>query len=154
MVPLRCWVCGHRLEATGRDGTHRGRLAAAASLVVLATLGGWAPPGQAMQASATFAVSVRLVSPGQGGTGSCRTGSGQSAFGASVTVLCSSDPAAPAAPASAPNQPIADGYRFLTYITKDELSATVDSYAGVGTTTAFRVLHARGTPYVEMTVGW
>lgn len=155
MVPVRYWARGRQPDAVPGDTTRRARLAATAALVAATALAGWAPPGQAVQASSTFAVTVRLVSPNQGETGTCRTDSGQSAFGASLTVLCSSEPTAPTAPASpSSNRTTSDGYRFLTYITKDELSTTVDSYAGVGTTTAFRVLHARGRPYVEMTVGW
>jgi len=125
------------------------------AFVAALALAGWALPGQAVQASADFAVSVRLASPSQSETGRCRTGSGQSVVGAYLTVLCAVQPAEPVTPAGpAPSRAAEEGYRVLTYITKDELSTTVDSYAGVGTTTAFRVLSARGTPYVEMTVGW
>lgn len=45
-------------------------------------------------------------------------------------------------------------YRFLTYVDGKEVPGSVDSYAGVGTTTAFRVVSAGGRAYVEMTVGW
>ena len=45
-------------------------------------------------------------------------------------------------------------YRFLTYIDGKEVPGSVDSYAGVGTTTAFRVVSTGGRAYVEMTVGW
>ena len=45
-------------------------------------------------------------------------------------------------------------YRFLTRVSHEDLSATIDSYAGAGTSTAFRIVNLAGREYVEMTVGW
>jgi phosphoenolpyruvate carboxylase len=90
-------------------------------------------------------------------TGRCSSDTGVGAFGATVTVVCATGAVTglEATGTNMPWRPIHGGAcRFLTHISKDQLSGTIDSYAGVGTSTAFRVVGLPGREYVEMTVGW
>jgi hypothetical protein len=113
-----------------------------ACLLALA-LCGLAPQSQANQSSASFNVKVDLKT-GERTMAGCRTANGIGIFGATVTVKCGSS-----SPTAA-----SDLYRFLTHVSGHDLSATVDSYAGIGTSTAFRMVRLHGTDYLEMTIGW
>ena len=140
----------------GRSGVweRRQRLAVAA---LAAALGCWAPsPTAAGQASSAFLVAVALRAAGAFDTGLCRTTGADTAPAATVTVVCDTgDAGAPPIPGGTnPQSAYGGNYRFLTYIDGKEVPGSVDSYAGVGTTTAFRVVSAGGRAYVEMTVGW
>lgn len=100
-------------------------LAVAAAMVMLSA------PVRALQAAATFDVSITLHPAPQ--TGSCGTGG----VGDRVTVACSSG-----------------SYRFMANLKNDELSMIGDGYAGTGTSTAYRLVSVMGRQYIEMTVGW
>jgi hypothetical protein len=88
-------------------------------------------PVRALQAAATFNVSITLHPAPQ--TGSC----GTDGVGDKVTVACSSG-----------------SYRFIANLKKDELSMSGDGYAGTGTSTAYRLVSLLDRQYIEMTVGW
>jgi hypothetical protein len=129
------------------------------ALFMVATLCISQSPANAREAAAQFTVSVTLQSAdGSGGNaGVCRMDTGVGAFGAAVTVVCGtpgtgSDGTLPPGTFWRPIN--SDAYRFLTHVVSRELSGTIDSYAGVGTSTAFRVVNLAGREYVEMTVGW
>ena len=113
-------------------------------------------PNQAAQSNSSFDVAVTLPAASPG-TALCRSENGVGAFGATVTVVCATgfvtnlDLTAK----GLPGLPVHGGaYRFLTRVSSDEMSGTVDSYAGAGTSTAFRLVSTAGREYVEMTVGW
>jgi hypothetical protein len=120
-------------------------------------LGSLSLPNDAAQISSSFNVTVTLQSAaGSGGNaGVCRTDTGVGTFGAAVTVTCGTPGNGGAAQPGSSWRPINSGaYRFLTHVVSRELSGTIDSYAGAGTSTAFRVVNLAGREYVEMTVGW
>jgi hypothetical protein len=123
------------------------------ALCLALVLGAWALPNDAAQTSASFTVAVTLKPADKG---LCSSTTGVGAFGATVTVVCATGAVTGLeATGTSTWRPIHGGaYRFLTHISKDQLSGTIDSYAGVGTSTAFRVVGQPGREYVEMTVGW
>ena len=133
------------------------RRAACRAVALALWLGGWALPGTAAQSGSAFTVTVTLNKPAAAGTGLCRSRTGAGTFGATVTVVCGTGTVIglEATGHGMPWLPMHGGaYRFLTRITSAELSGTVDSYTGVGTSTSFRLISAAGWEYVEMTVGW
>jgi hypothetical protein len=139
----------------------RARPNTAVSAACLAfALASWTLPNYAAQTSSSFNVTVTLQSAaGSGGNaGVCRTDTGVGTFGAAVTVVCGTPPVTGSDGAAQPGsswRPINSGaYRFLTHVVSRELSGTIDSYPGAGTSTAFRVVNLAGREYVEMTVGW
>lgn len=81
---------------------------------------------------------------------SCRTTNAPGSFGATVTVVCSSGAI------SETRSPLRVGaYRYLFQVSAGEtLLGTIDSYAGVGTVTTWRVAHLANRDYLEMLVGW
>ncbi len=112
----------------------------------------------AAQDSAQFAVSVTLQpAPATAVTGLCRSNTGLGAFGATVTVVCGTGNVVgiDALGSGMPWLPTHGGaYRFLTHVSRDDISGTVDSYTGSGTSTEFRIVSWAGKEYIEMTVGW
>ena len=134
------------------------RMTALRALSLGLLLGSWALPNTAAaQSGAEFTVSVTLNKPAISNTGLCSSNTGVGTFGATVTVVCGTDTVVglEAIGRGMPWQPIHGGaYRFLTRILSDELSGTVDSYTGVGTSTTFRIMSSAGREYVEMTIGW
>jgi hypothetical protein len=102
------------------------KLLALAAAMVLPSM-----PVYALQAAATFNVSITLHPTPQ--SGSCGTGG----IDSQVTVACSSG-----------------RYRFMANLKNDELSMSGDGYAGTGTSTAFRLVSLVDRQYIEMTVGW
>jgi hypothetical protein len=119
-------------------------------------LGTFALTNEAAQTGASFTVAVKVRTAIESETGLCRNNAGTGAFGATVTVVCATGAVTGLeAIETSTWRPIHGGaYRYLTQISKDQLSGTIDSYAGVGTSTAFRVAGLPGREYVEMTVGW
>lgn len=108
----------------------------------------------ARSVSAHFTVAVNLQSST---TGQCRSTQGGGTFGAAVTVVCATGAAiaiADADPDAGWQSTHGGAYRFLTHVTTRGQSGAVDTYAGVGTTTGFRLVSSGGRDYVEMTVGW
>jgi hypothetical protein len=137
--------------------TLSGAAKAGALLILGALVGFFQLPASAREVASHFTVSVTLRSDKSADKGLCRSDTGVGAFGATVTVVCATGEVTglEATGDSMPWRPIHGGaYRFLTHISKDQLSGTIDSYAGVGTSTAFRVVGLPGREYVEMTVGW
>lgn len=121
------------------------RLAAVRVLSLGLLLGVWAAPNDAAQSSSVFTVTVTLQKEAVASTGLCSSKAGAGTFGASVTVVCAT---------GLVTEQDAIDKGFLTYISSYEQSGVVDSYTGVGTSTAFRILSAAGQEYVEMMVGW
>lgn len=113
-------------------GGRRPRWVAASKLLALAAAMVLpSAPVRALQAAATFSVSITLHAAPQ--SGSCGTGG----VGDQVTVACSSG-----------------SYRFMANLKNDELSVSGDAYAGTGTSTAYRLVSLADRQYIEMTVGW
>ena len=130
---------------------------ALAALVLGLLPGAWLSPGMAAQSSAAFTVSVTLNKPASSTTGLCSSNTGVGAFGATVTVVCGTGivTGLEAVATGMPRTPTHGGaYRFLTRVSSDNLSGTVDSYTGAGTSTAYRLVSLAGRDYIEMTVGW
>lgn len=138
------------------------------SLAIL--LGLSALPAQAGQANGQFNVTVTLQSPnGPSGPGNpaapksafCTKGPDRSTHGAVVTIVCSTGAVVNiSAPDSASVfRPIHGGaYRF-NHLAEDQLpglglTGGVNSYTGVGTTTAWRIVNLPEREYLEMLIGW
>jgi hypothetical protein len=119
-------------------------------------LGAWTAPSHAARSSVGFDIAVTPVLAADGGTGFCRSSAGTGAFGATVTVACNTgtvtDIEATGRRSWLPTH--GGAYRYLIRVTSYDLLATIDSYVGAGTSTAFRVVSLAGREYVEMTVGW
>lgn len=141
----------------------------AMALLGAAVLAG-TPPAAAAQRGGQFEVRITVDSPGgflppDSSTGSlppgsafCRTTDAPGAFGATVTVVCSTGAVVDVSSdeAGMPWVPLHGGaYRYLVQVRKaDEVLATVDSYTGAGTVTSWRVVRLADRDYVELTVGW
>ena len=111
----------------------------------------------AAQSTAAFTVAVTLNKSATSSTGLCSSNTGVGAFGATVTVVCTTGiiTGLEAVGTGMPWKPTHGGaYRFLTRVSSDSLSGTVDSYTGAGTSTAYRIVSLAGRDYIEMTVGW
>lgn len=132
-------------------------LTAARVLSIGLLLGAWASPNNAAQSSSEFAVTVTLQKAATANTGLCSSNTGVGAFGATVTVVCATGVVVglEATGKGMPWLPVHGGaYRFLTRVSSEGQSGTVDSYTGVGTSTTFRVVSWAGQEYTEMTIGW
>ena len=131
---------------------------ALAALVLGLLLGAWSTTGMAAQSSAQFIVSVNLNKPAiSSTTGLCSSNTGVGTFGATVTVVCGTDivTGMEAVATGFPRTPTHGGaYRFLTRISSDNLSGTVDSYTDTGTSPSYRRVSVEGKAYIEMTVEW
>ena len=140
-----------------RDKEVRRALAALVLGLLPAT---WLSTCLAAQSSAQFVVSVNLNKPAiSSTTGLCSSNTGVGAFGETVTVVCGTDivTGLEAVATGMPRKPTHGGaYRFLTRVSSDNInmSGTIDSYTGAGTSTAYRVVSLDGRDYIEMTVGW
>jgi hypothetical protein len=146
------------MQAIKQPQTLARRAAAVKTVCLALVLGAWSLPNDAAQSSSSFTVAV-ILRPAAAGpdAGLCRSNTGIGAFGATVTVVCATGAVAgiEATGTGMPWRPIHGGaYRFLTHVASAELSGTIDSYSGAGTSTAFRVVSLAGREYVEMTVGW
>jgi hypothetical protein len=114
-------------------------------------------PVNAAQAVAKFDVMINLQSaaaPSQ--TGLCSINEPGN-FGATVTVVCSTGTVTDisALASGLPYLPIHGGaYRFMTRVQEVSANVDIDSYTGVGTSTAMRVVRLSDREYIEMTVGW
>ena len=120
-------------------------------------LGGWTLPIYAGQTSADFNVSVTLQKSALANVGLCASNSGMGAFGATVTVVCTTGVAVglEAIGRGMPWQPVHGGaYRFVSNVSNANQSAMVDSYTSIGTSTAFNTMNSAGQDYIEMTIGW
>ena len=121
-------------------------------------LGGWALPGNAGQATAEFNVTVSLQKEAvKSNTGLCRSNSGGGTFGATVTVVCATGAVLglEAMGKGMPWLPVHGGaYRFLTHVSSENQSGTVDSDTGVGTSAAVRVVSLTDQEYTELTISW
>ncbi len=117
-------------------------------------LGAWALPNEAAQTSGSFDVVVSISGTN---TGLCSSNTGVGAFGATVTVVCTTGAVVglEATGKGMPWLPVHGGaYRFLTSVSSENQSGTVDSYTGIGTSATFRVVNSTDQEYTEMTIGW
>ncbi|PKO61700.1 MAG: hypothetical protein CVU24_07430 [Betaproteobacteria bacterium HGW-Betaproteobacteria-18] len=121
-------------------------------------LAGWTLPNNAAQSSTQFAVSVTLRSAAAAvNTGLCRSTAGVGAFGATLTVTCTTGKVIGL---DTPDLSLSwvsaygGAYRALTHVSGDTMSGTVDSYTGTGTSTEFRIVSLADKEYIEMTVVW
>lgn len=122
-------------------------------------LGVCALPGHAATSGTRFNVTVDLQSGERAPTTEfCRTSDAAGAFGATVTVVCSTGAVVDISSGQSgmPWVPMHGGaYRHLFHVTRNgELLGTVDSYTGLGTVTSWRVVHLDNRDYLELTVGW
>ena len=131
---------------------------ALAALVLGLLPAAWLSTCLAAQSSAGFIVSVSLNKTAiSSTTGLCSSNTRVGAFGATVTVVCGTGivTGLEAVATGMPGKPIHGGaYRFLTRVSSDTMSGTIDSYTGAGTSTAYRIVSLAGRDYIEMTVGW
>ncbi|HEX4331195.1 MAG TPA: hypothetical protein VH040_03580 [Usitatibacter sp.] len=125
-----------------------------ASISVVAALG----PGEALAAHArsSFNVQVQLGNQVSPGSSFCRISDMPGAFGAIVTVVCSTGVVvqidAPSAFSS--SLPIHGGaYRFLPPVSWAGVMSD-DMTAGLGTVTSWRVIKLADRDLLEMTVRW
>ena len=132
------------------------KLAAAKAVVLVIVLPSMS--AQAAQTPASFDVLIKLQPAAVNSpTGLCRSSVVPGAFGAIVTVVCSTGTVTDisAIATGLPFRAIHGGaYRFLTRAGAGESLDNIDSYAGSGTTTAMRVVRLLDREYIEMTVGW
>ena len=140
------------------------RTAGALALAALLSI----PPCSASAATsaAQFSLSVDLVtsttptaSPRRPTATSafCRTDSMPGAFGATVTIVCSTGVVVNIEPPrGAALAPMHGGaYRYLTQVAVGgQILGTVDIYSGLGTITSWRVVTLGDRRYVEMTLNW
>jgi hypothetical protein len=123
-----------------------------------------ASPGMAGQTSGQFNVTVTLQSsnsPVVPKSAFCTKGPDRSTHGAVVTIVCSTGVVVDiSAPESASVfSPIHGGaYRF-NHLAEDQfpglgLTGGINSYTGVGTTTAWRIVNLPEREYLEMLIGW
>ena len=133
--------------------------------VLTVVLGLLAAPLGAAQVSGQFNVTVTLQSgssptptPTLPQSAFCTTTPGGQAFGATVTVVCSTGAFVDIAP-SRPGQPWSPmhggAYRYIYQASRGgDMLGTIDSYVGIGTTTSWRVVNAVNWDYFEMTTAW
>lgn len=109
--------------------------------------------------SARFEVTATLLSASSpvGKTGFCTQGSG-----ATLVIVCSTDPAQPVVVNTSPVviggsaallQWSANRYIFQNQNNVD-LPANVNTYVGIGSSTSWRVVNLDDREYLEMLVGW
>ena len=120
-----------------------------------------AVPSQAAQVNGQFNVTVNLQSansPTLPQSAFCTTTPGGLAFGATVTVVCSTGALVDIAPSRTgmPWSPMHGGaYRYIFQASRGtDVLGTIDSYVGVGTTTSWRVVNVANWEYFEMTTAW
>ena len=131
--------------------------------VLAVVLGSLAAPLGAAQVSGQFNVTVTLQSgssptPMLPQSAFCTTSPGGQAFGATVTVVCSTGAFVDIAPSRSgqPWSPMHGGaYRYIYQASRGgDTLGTIDSYVGIGTTTSWRVVNAVNWAYFEMTTAW
>ena len=111
-------------------------------------------------ATVTVVCGIRSNPPGGSFTNSPDTGSGTQTPAASTgaatdTPGASNGTSLPLAGVPRSNLPIPSAaYRFVTFISGNQLPGIVDAYTSGGTSTAFRVVSLADREYIEMTVGW
>lgn len=99
-----------------------------------------------------------IVPPGLPVSAFCTKNNVPSAHGAIVTVVCSTGAVVDIAPGNT-GQPLTplngNAYRYVTHVTPNGgLIDTLDTFAGAGTFTSWRVVHLADRNYLEMTLGW
>jgi len=131
--------------------------------MLVAVMGSFAPPMEAAQVNGPFNVTVTLQSgnspsPTVPQSAFCTTTPGGLAFGATVTVVCSTGAVVDIAPSRTgmPWAPMHGGaYRYLFQASRGgEVLGTIDSYVGIGTTASWRVVNVANWEYFEMTTAW
>jgi hypothetical protein len=139
------------------------------SYMLITLLGLLAVPAQAAQVSSPFAVTVNLLQAGNLNplsasdptlqkTVFCRS-SPALAFGAIVTVVCSTGAVVDIAPPAnnIPRTPVHSGGSANRYIMQGSgggLPGIVDSYIGPGTTSSWRMVQLTDRDDLELLVGW
>lgn len=132
--------------------------------ILTVMLGVLAAPLDAAQVNGQFNVTVTLQSGNSPSpttapqSAFCTTTPGGLAFGATVTVVCSTGAFVDIAP-SRPGQPWSPmhggAYRYIYQASRGgDILGTIDSYAGIGTTTSWRVVNTVNWDYFEMTTAW
>ena len=99
-----------------------------------------------------------IIPPGIPVSAFCTKNNIPSAHGAIVTVVCTTGAVVDIEPGNntSVSTPMHGGsYRYVTYVTPTgDLRDTADPFGGLGTTTAWRVVHSSERDYLEMTLGW
>jgi hypothetical protein len=130
------------------------RSALLASIPIMALLG--SGPAVPAQARSSFAVHVQLSNQVSPGSSFCRVSDMPGAFGAIVTVVCSTGVVVQIdTPSAHPSSlPIHGGaYRFLPPVSWAGVMSD-DMNAGLGTVTSWRVIKLADRDLLEMTVRW
>ena len=138
------------------------RLVNIARCCALATVLGFAAvPVNAAQVSSSFNVTVNLQSansPTLPQTIFCRTNPGGLAFGAMVTVVCSTGAVVDISPGRTGRSgpPMHGGaYRYVTQVLwNGDWVESLDDTPGIGTITSWRIVSLLNRNYIELTVGW
>lgn len=130
------------------------RPALLAPICIAAVLG----PGQALaaQARSSFTVQVQISNQVSPGSSFCRVSDMPGAFGAIVTVVCSTGVVVQidTPPGQSSSLPIHGGaYRFLPPVSWAGVMSD-DMNAGLGTVTSWRVIKLADRDLLEMTVRW
>lgn len=143
--------------ATCRFGSLR-----AVVLIIAVGLSMQGVPVSAGQTAGQFLVTAKLQS-GAGGVGGassafCRTSDLPGAFGAVITVVCSTRAIVAITPgrSGAPLSPMHGGvYQFATRVWRSNDAVEIaDLTTGAGTTTSWRVVTLANREYLEMTLAW
>jgi hypothetical protein len=138
------------------------RLRIAGVLVITLGLALQAGAVSAGQTAGQFIVTARLL-PAGGGVGGpssafCRRSDLPGAFGAVVTVVCSTGAVVAIAPGGtgAPLSPMHGGaYQFATQVWRSGDAVEIaDLSTDAGTTTSWRVVTLANREYLEMTLAW
>ena len=152
--------CSHFMNRTVHAVLIRPQTAANAC-VLAAALVMWAFPSQAGQSGAQFNVTVNLQSansPTFPQSVFCRTSPGGLAFGATVTVVCSTGAVVDISPGRTGRSgpPMHGGaYRYVTQVLwNGDWVESLDDTPGIGTITSWRFVSLLNRNYVELTVGW
>jgi hypothetical protein len=150
------------MRCTFAKGVVRIRSAtAAACLGLAAVLGVTGLPAGAAETSSNFNVTVKLgtgTTPPETETGFCRRTNVPGAFGAAVTVVCSTGAVVEISPGheGPPVVPMHGGaYRFLTLTSgAGVMPDSEENFTGLGTVTSWRVVHLSNRDFLELTVRW
>lgn len=128
---------------------------------LVTVLGFAAVPVNAAQLNGQFNVTVNLQSansPTLPQTIFCHTNPGGLAFGAIVTVVCSTGPVVDISPGRTgrSGSPMNGGaYRYVTQVFwNGDWVESLDDTPGTGTVTSWRIVNLLNRNYVELTVGW
>lgn len=131
------------------------RIAVAAGLVMAGAL--FVSPGWTQNASAGAAFQVRVSPmPGAPQRALCTRDAHPGAFGAEVTVVCSTGALLGVSKPQTLHGPVHGGaHRYTLQVTRgDHHLGTIDAHTTSGTILSWQVIELPSREYVELTLGW